>query len=97
MKPILSVPISVRAINEHINSDHPHRHRVLISYLRSERPIDPSMRLYLADVLEELANPRRGAPKKSMQDKYKQLATKQIAVAATMANEIVKRWRDEFV
>jgi hypothetical protein len=68
--------------------------RLLIDYLRSDNEITLNLRWYLADVLEQLAEPKRGAPKKSISQKYRDLAKNDRDVAAVLANEIVRRWRE---
>jgi hypothetical protein len=79
-----------RVVSDHMESQD---HKVLIKFLRSDKEITVDLRLYLADVLEQLAYPRRGAPKKSIQGKYEYLLKKKADVAAVVANEIVRRWR----
>jgi len=67
--------------------------RALVKFLRSEKEITLTFRLYLADVLEELAYPNRGRPKERTEQKYERLAQKEKDIVAVCANEIVSRWR----
>jgi hypothetical protein len=84
-----------RRVLSQINNSPTERHKALIDYLRSDKPITLSLRLFYADVLEELAFPRRGPPKKSTQKKYEDIARKKNDVAAVCANHIVSVWRSE--
>jgi hypothetical protein len=69
--------------------------QLLVDYLRSDKEITLNLRLYLADVLAQLSEPKLGAPKKSKAQKYDDLAENDRDVAAIFANEIVRRWREE--
>jgi hypothetical protein len=79
-----------KLIGAHTRTQH---HQNLVNYLRSGKEITLELRWYLADVLEKLAYPKRGAPHKSIQGKYEYLASKKEDVAAVVANEIVRQWR----
>src|SRR3954454_23140451 len=82
---------SDRAIAAHMERN---QCRPLIEYLRSSQEIPLNLRLYLADVLEQLTEPKRGAPKKSIGRKYSELARNDRDIAAVFANEIVRLWRE---
>jgi hypothetical protein len=64
----------------------------LFRYPTSGTEVPLNVGVYL---VERLRGRQRGAPRKSLSDRYRTIACKQISVAAVLANEIARRWMAE--